>query len=181
MYVSPPNCPIVRRVPGAQFPNPLLLRELNPAQASAPPRSPGCGASAEHPLPRYRTERDLPDLTSAPSSPLLAFVQQHIPDILSCRRFDRFCPYTEPAKRPRLPTVFPDGSESMRRCRLTPVRIDEHLLDVPGCDGHTFITDLKAYCTMVYNEAIYDARGETDRWLAGGRHAQSSILQKLST
>ena len=70
---------------------------------------------------------------------------------------------------------------SIRRGRLTPARIDEHSVDVPGSNGHSSTTDLKTYCTMVYNEAILDARGEIDRWPTSGRRAQLSVLRKLST
>ena len=55
------------------------------------------------------------------------------------------------------------------------------LVDVPGFDGHSFTTDLKANCTMVYNEAVHDVRGEIDRRPTSGRRVQLSVLRELST
>ena len=39
------------------------------------------------------------------------------------------------------------GRESMRRGRLTPVRIDELPADAPGFDGHSFTADYRASVT----------------------------------
>lgn len=47
------------------------------------------------------------------------------------------------AARFRLLSAIPDGRESIRRGRLTPVRIDELPADAPGFDGHSFTEDYR--------------------------------------
>ena len=85
-------------------------------------------------LHRFRTEIGLirPEFRHAH---VLALVQRHSQ---ACTRFDRFQQYVY-----TYPQLYQDR-ESMRRGRLTPVRIDELPADAPGFDGHSFTADYRA-------------------------------------